>query len=70
MNNHNNSHYFNEIIQRSYPPATIPKIESRFPFYHQYDSTTRKIEHLKQQGISIQSMILQSRKWTFLEEYK
>jgi hypothetical protein len=56
------SRYLNEYIQRSYHPPSLPTIESRYPLYNNYQITDRKLEELKQQGITIQSVILQSRK--------
>jgi len=58
--------YLNEYIQRSYHPPTLPTIESRYSLYNNYQTTDRKLEQLKQQGISVQSMILQSRKENIL----
>ncbi len=58
------SRYLNDYIQRPYyhqpPPPILPNIES-YSLYHNFQTTDRKLEQLKQQGISVQSVILQSR---------
>jgi hypothetical protein len=66
-----NSRYINEYLQRSYyPPPTLPTIESRYPLYNTYQTTERKLEQLKQQGITVQPVILQSRKKKIFEKFK
>ncbi len=65
-----NSRYLNDYIQRSHYhpppppllPPILPTIESPYSLYDNYQTTDRKLEHLKQQGISVQSVVLQSRK--------
>ncbi|CAF2309711.1 unnamed protein product [Rotaria sp. Silwood2] len=56
--NHN-SRYLNEFIQPS-NYSTLPTIEPRYPIHHNYQTTDQKLEELKQKGVTIQLVMLQS----------
>ncbi|CAF3333665.1 unnamed protein product [Rotaria sp. Silwood1] len=58
----NNSRYLNEYIQPS-NYSTLPKIESQYPIYHNYQTyqtPDQKLEELKQKGVTVQLVTLQS----------
>ncbi|CAF3651610.1 unnamed protein product [Rotaria sordida] len=55
----NNSRYLNENIQPS-NYSNLPTIESRYPIYNNYQTPNQKLEELKQKGITIQLLTLQS----------
>ncbi|CAF4410524.1 unnamed protein product, partial [Rotaria socialis] len=55
----NNQRYFNDYKPHS-SPSPFPTVESRFPLYNNLQTTDRKLEELKQKGVSIQLVVLQN----------
>jgi hypothetical protein len=52
-------------MPRSYP-TSLPIIEPRYPVYNNYQTTDQKLEQLKQQGVTVQAVVLQSRKFKYI----